>query len=466
MLNRLRAKQLQAPVVLSLAIAAAAIIATFTATTACGSAGERAERMSSAPDPSRNGASALAETGRPARLDDAGALTMPGKNSPGAIEKSSEKMTASGFPASAAPEALRSGPSSMPDRDTSAYHDQPILKAGETDDNEKWQEYLSYLGRYTGPEIHERDVSRRVLITVRDQDGRTVQGALVTVRQDGAELERGLTYADGRTLYFPEKGRDGAFAVSAEKADTRGGAKFEIGQGNEWTVVLGHNPEAPAKTGLDVLFLLDATGSMADEIDRIKSTLHSIAAQVSDLPQEPDLRFGMVAYRDRGDEYVTRVYEFEGDVQAFQKAIDEVEANGGGDTPESLNEALHEAVGSVRWRGQDTVRLIFLVADAPPHLDYEQDYDYAQETAIAREKGIKVFAVASSGLDHQGEYIFRQIAQQTMGRFIFILYETGPQGGMDTPHDVGSDFSVNNLDGLIVRLIREELESMRKGNDR
>ena len=426
MLKQLPAKQLLAPVVLSLAIATATII------TACGNtdtpgalvvARGNTESISSAPDSSRNGASALA-----------------------------------------AAEAMRSGPSSMPDRDTVSYQEQPRLKAGETDDNEKWPEYLAYLDRYTGPEVHKRDVSRRVIITVRDQGGRTVHDALVTIQRDGAELERGLTYTDGRTLYFPEEGLDGTFAVSAEKGEAQGNAEVEIGQGNEWTVVLGPNPEEPAKTGLDVLFLLDATGSMADEIDRIKSTLHSIATQVSNLPQEPDLRFGMVAYRDRWDKYITRVYEFEGEVEAFQKVIDEVEAHGGGDTPESLNEAMHEAVGSVSWREQNTVRLIFLVADAPPHLDYEQDYDYALETARAREKGIKVFAVASSGLDPQGEYIFRQIAQQTMGKFLFILYETGPQGRMDTPHDVGSDFSVNNLDGLIVRLIREELESIQNGN--
>ena len=108
------------------------------------------------------------------------------------------------------------------------------------------------------------------------------------------------------------------------------------------------------------------------------------------------------------------------------------------------------------WR-PGAIRLVFLIADAPPHLDYPQDEDYAVEMVRAREKGIKVFSVASSGLDEQGEYIFRQIAQQTMGRFIFIL-EEGPQGNLETPHSV-EQYSVNQLDSLIVRLIREELES-------
>ena len=82
--------------------------------------------------------------------------------------------------------------------------------------------------------------------------------------------------------------------------------------------------------------------------------------------------------------------------------------------------------------------------------------------ARAREKGIKIFSVASSGLDQQGEYIFRQIAQQTMGNFLFILYQDGPQGKLDTPHSV-EQFTVNNLDGLIVRLIEMELAGIEGG---
>ena len=133
-------------------------------------------------------------------------------------------------------------------------------------------------------------------------------------------------------------------------------------------------------------------------------------------------------------------------------------ADGGDDYPESLNQALHEAVNDVSWR-RDSIRLIFLVADAPPHLDYDQDEDYAVEMVRARQKGIKVFSVASSGLDEQGERVMRQIAQQTMGRFLFILYSSGLQGGLETPHDV-EQYSVDQLDDLIVGLIEDELAAL------
>ena len=348
----------------------------------------------------------------------------------------------------------------------------PRLKAGETDDNERWEEYLSYLKRYSGKPAVLVDVSGRVLITVRDGAGRPVHGASVTVTgAGGEELARAVTYTDGRTLFLPEPGTRGPVRLTA----SLGGAEASLDPADpaegHWSIVMDTVPEdtgeTPARTPLDILFLLDATGSMADEIDRIKSTLSSIAAQVSDLPQNPDLRFGMVAYRDLGDEYVTRTHDFDGNVERFRRTIDGVRAEGGGDEPESLNEGLHQAVNGVSWRETGAVRLVFLVADAPPHLDYGQQeygqgrkYDYTVEAARAREAGIKVFAVATSGLDRQGEYVFRQIAQQTMGKFIFILYESGPQGALDTPHDVGGDFTVNNLDGLIVRLIQEELEHL------
>ena len=133
-----------------------------------------------------------------------------------------------------------------------------------------------------------------------------------------------------------------------------------------------------------------------------------------------------------------------------------IEAQGGGDYPESLNQALHEALTDTSWRPL-SVKLVFLLADAPPHLDYPQDEDYAREMARAQNTATKIFAVASSGLDAQGEYIFRQLAQQTMGKFVFILYESGAQGQLTTSHEVGDDYSVENLDRLIVRLIAEEM---------
>jgi hypothetical protein len=168
--------------------------------------------------------------------------------------------------------------------------------------------------------------------------------------------------------------------------------------------------------------------------------------------------------------------DFTHDLTAFQAQLAQLQANGGGDKPEALNEALHTAVHRLSWRGDaggSTARMVLLVADAMPHLDYgtplhdprsAPQYDHDAIAAAAR--GIKLFAVGASGLEPEGEYIFRQAAQYTGGRFVFLTYaqahnpSSGP--GRETVHDV-KNYSVETLDKLIVRLVREEMAGWPKG---
>ena len=301
------------------------------------------------------------------------------------------------------------------------------LQASNTDDNETWQEYLP---------VHD---------------------VPVTISVDGQQVFHGRTYADGTIMFFPKERPEDGFDVEIATTPPHLFESMELPADMQNIFVLGNQPGRPEKQPLDVLFLIDSTGSMADEIHRIKATLLSIAESISTLPSQPDLRFAMVAYRDRGDDYVTRTFDFESDPEKFLKTIQHLQAQAGGDYPESLNEALHVAVNDVKWRETNTVRLMFLIADAPPHLDYQQDHSYAKDMVTAREKGIKVHAVATSGLDPQGEYIFRQIAQNTRGRFVFLLYPTGKQGQLTTPHQVGDNYQPEHLDNLIVRLVTQEL---------
>ena len=333
------------------------------------------------------------------------------------------------------------------------------LSAGEIDDNERWEDYLVYRDSYRGPGVHDVDVSERYVISVVDAHDRPVPNAIVRVSADQEPIFEGRTYANGQSLFFPlafpQAKEASAFRLYVEKDGVSQYLDATRHEGTEWTVTLDMERDDRGSVPLDVLFLLDSTGSMADEIDQVKNTLLSVSERIHDLPSQPDLRFGMVTYRDRGDEYITRTFDFDRDVQQFLHTIREVHADGGGDTPESVNEALHEAVRGPSWRSGDAIRLVFMIADAPPHLDYPQDKDYAEEMIEAHRRGIKVFTIASSGLDDQGEYVFRQISQHTMGRFIFIVY--GSDGL--TSHHVGQ-YTVQQLDDLVVRLVEEELSHL------
>jgi len=176
---------------------------------------------------------------------------------------------------------------------------------------------------------------------------------------------------------------------------------------------------------IDVAFLIDATGSMGDEIDAVKEKIQDMISDIALGDPAPDVRFGIVAYRDRGDEYVTVTYELTDDIDRIIDNLSRIEANGGGDYPESLVEALHVTIHDLNWDwGEGVSRLVFLIADAPPHLDYAGDYDYVEEYQMAAEMGMAIHAIGASGLDQEGEKIFTEIAEGTGGGFQWLAYES------------------------------------------
>jgi Mg-chelatase subunit ChlD len=352
--------------------------------------------------------------------------------------------------------------SPTPYREQDRQQQVPEVRAGEVDDNALWGEYLQYRRSYQGPYVHDVDISERYIITALDGDNRPILDARVTIWDGQVKLWEARTFATGQTLFFPRalaNSQSGSFLVSIHKDGIAQTFEMPRDQQESWVGKLEQLNRRQKEIGLDVLFLLDSTGSMSDEIEALQSSILSIADQIDDLHPRPDLRFGLVSYRDRGDDYVVTMADFTSNVRRFSEQLNQIQAQGGGDYPESLNEALHVALHTLDWREEDCVRLIFLIADAPPHLDYAQDFDYAQEMAMAAANAIKIFPIAASGSDDQAEYIFRQMAQFTQARYIFLTYE-GPANGGE-PGDVRpmhvDSYGVQDLDDLVVRLVREEL---------
>src|SRR5258707_10956035 len=131
---------------------------------------------------------------------------------------------------------------------------------------------------------------------------------------------------------------------------------------------------AIAKPAVEVAFVLDTTGSMGGLIEGAKRKIWSIATAVVDSNPDAEIRVGLVAYRDIGDDYVTKKFELTTDIQDLYANLLELKARGGGDWPESVNEALDVAVNKMKWSdGGDIRRIVFLVGDAPPHMDSDQD---------------------------------------------------------------------------------------------
>lgn len=181
--------------------------------------------------------------------------------------------------------------------------------------------------------------------------------------------------------------------------------------------------QAPPR--IEVAFVLDTTGSMGGLIEGAKRRIWTIARRIGEGRPRPELSLALVGYRDRGDEYLTRVHDFSGDMDEVYGRLMQFQANGGGDGPEHVTAALRDAVRQLRWSpGQRVVKLIFLVGDAPPHEDYP-DGDWRGVLREARQKGIDVVAL-QCGADLETERVWREVA--TLGHGDYVQLDA--QGGM------------------------------------
>ena len=338
------------------------------------------------------------------------------------------------------------------------------LLAGYSDDNQQFNLFLSFLERYGYVEHRELRVQERIKLVVTDRGGRSLPNAVVRLISGDSLLSEGSTFADGTHLFFPNEHASESTTYIAEIS--YGGMVEELivdRQGpRSIEVQLDIDREPFQDIPLDILFILDTTGSMGEEIDRLKTTIEIINLNLIAHPASPHVRFGMVLYKDRGEEeYLTRVIHLTDDLQRFQTALNSVTASGGGDTPEDLESALRDAMTEIRWSSKG-VRLGFVITDAAPHLSqYAQDYPYTTAARDARLQAVKLFTIGTGGLDLMGEYVLRQIAQFTSAKYIFLTYgERGESEGGRTgsvSHHTGSNFQTDSLESIVIRFAKEEL---------
>ncbi|KPK40265.1 MAG: hypothetical protein AMJ69_03000 [Gammaproteobacteria bacterium SG8_47] len=185
---------------------------------------------------------------------------------------------------------------------------------------------------------------------------------------------------------------------------------------------------------VEVVFVLDTTGSMSGLIQAAKDKIWSIATTMAQAEPAPLIRMGLVAYRDRGDAYVTRVVDLSTDLDTMYATLMDFQADGGGDGPESVNQALHDAVHKVSWtQDPSAYQVVFLVGDAPPHMDYQDDVKYPHTLAVAAEKGIVVNAI-QCGQNRWTLREWQQIAQLGTGQY-FQVDQAGSAVAVSTPFD-------------------------------
>ncbi len=344
--------------------------------------------------------------------------------------------------------------------------DDSPLRAGSVDDNADFVGFLEYLDRLDGIGIERRefDPTGRSIVTVRGDAGEPIAGMPVIAEGDGLSASLRTT-ADGTIRFHPAAygmavDADISYTVQVPDAEP-----MVAPAGTDVDLTTG-SVDVAGPVPLDVLFLLDATGSMGDEIDRLKTTIDTVAERITALDPAPDVRFAMTLYRDVGDAFVVATYDFTGDVETFQAALDEVVADGGGDYPEALDEGLAAAFSEPTWRDpSEAVQLVFVVADAPPQVERQVDVPYTDSIRTAIERGVKIFPIASSESDDQAEVVFRQLAQATGAPFVFLSNGAAGASVGESTDIASTDYEELSLDELVVRLVAEELADLDADGD-
>lgn len=207
---------------------------------------------------------------------------------------------------------------------------------------------------------------------------------------------------------------------------------------------------------IDVAFMVDATGSMGDEIDYLKEELADVISKVKDENQNVKMNMGAVFYRDKGEEYLTKISDFSSNINTTISFIKEQSAAGGGDFPEAVETALDKSINNLQWSENATSRILFLILDAPPHYEDQIVSEIHDLVKTASKKGIKIIPITASGIDKETEFLMRYMAIATNGTYVFITNDSG----IGNDHLIASvgDYQVEYLNKLMERLINESLK--------
>ncbi|MFI0606904.1 MAG: vWA domain-containing protein [Anaerolineae bacterium] len=294
-------------------------------------------------------------------------------------------------------------------------------------------------------------------IRVVDTGGLGVADARVVIKAkgDGEALVETVTRASGEVVLLTGLESDAAeqfFDVTVQPP--RGGAavKGVAMPGDAVNRIALPDVEGVLPKQLDLAFVIDVTGSMGDELEYLKIEVGGIVDVLSEAFPNVDQRYALIVYRDEGDEYVTREFDFTGDLAEFSHALSAQSADGGGDYPEAMQDALADAA-ELDWRDEGTARILFLLADAPPHV--EDAGESMDQVRALRSAGVAIYPVAASGVAEAAEIIMRTAALLSASQYVFLTDDSGVGNQHAEPHIPCYD--VEHLDATLIRMIATEL---------
>lgn len=312
------------------------------------------------------------------------------------------------------------------------------LTAGEVNDFAKWNLWSNILDNTHKQFIEDWKLTPRQRYTVQvvNKNGYPVVNYPVN-----------LTDKKGNTVFQAVTDNTG----KAELWNGLVGQPADVDQ-PAWQTIVVDDP-CDHSDDVDVVFVFDATGSMGDELRYLQAEMKDVIARAKDATGGLNIRTGAIVYRDHGDEYITRISRLTEDIKTTQAFIDKQHANGGGDYPEAVPEALMAALNSSGWDSNARARIAFLILDAPCHQDSATLALLHDQILNAAAQGVRIVPVVCSGLGESGELLLRSIALATNGTSFFLTDDSGI--GHTHLKPTTDSLKVEHLNDMLVRTIVE-----------
>lgn len=328
-----------------------------------------------------------------------------------------------------------------------------LLTSGEWCDNENFDFWKNLItSRDEWHRISNRwelNTLNRIAVSVTDGN-EPVGNVTVKLMSGTTLLWEAISDNDGNAYLFDDFDGDNQYLPTKIIAEQNGAKLAEVEYSQGESVEIKLTPERKAVNSLDLMFVVDTTGSMGDELYYLQTELSDIVNRVSAENQIP-VRVSVNFYRDTTDKYVVRSFDFTDDADEAVMYINQQDANGGGDYEEAVEQALSDAVYNHSW--ESSTRLMFLVLDAPPHYNANNAAKLSAVLSDASAQGIRIIPVASSGVDTETEFLCRTFSLATGGTYTFLTDHSGV-GGSHLEPTIGH-YQVEKLNDMIVRIIGE-----------
>lgn len=334
-----------------------------------------------------------------------------------------------------------------------------VLTAGEIHDFSKWELWNDVATEDLNEHVKTWNfqLTERYVVQVLTNDGFPVVDAVVQLQEQGKNTWTARTDNTGKAELWANVFEASSKPLNELKATVNYQGKLhtieQLQPFQESINFLRLDASCDVPDVMDIMFVVDATSSMKDELRYIQAEIYDVIQRVQDLRKEMTINLGSVFYRDEGDEYLTRKSDLSADISQTVNFIKKQSTAGGGDFPEAVEKGLSVAIDEMTWSESSLTKLLFLVLDAPPHETPDILKELERLTQKAATKGIRIIPIASSGINKSTEYLLRSLALSTNGTYTFLTDHSGVGNAHIEPST--DSYEVEKLNDLLIRLIKQ-----------